>query len=66
MRARPHPYQWADTAAAAAATSLCSSQVLQKDMPFKSPVSNFYMTDSVSRASAVMAKCVLAKQQSKH
>jgi hypothetical protein len=42
------------------------TQVLKKNVPFTSPISNFYMTDSVSRASAVMAKCVLAKQEAKY
>ncbi|KAF5841979.1 NADH:ubiquinone oxidoreductase 76 kDa subunit [Dunaliella salina] len=43
-----------------------NGEVLQKDVPFQSPVNNFYMTDSVSRASAVMAKCILAKQEAKN
>ena len=30
--------------------------------PFKSTVSNFYMTDVISRSSQTMAKCVLARQ----
>lgn len=30
---------------------------------FESPVANFYMTDAISRASQIMAKCVLARQQ---
>jgi NADH dehydrogenase/NADH:ubiquinone oxidoreductase subunit G len=30
--------------------------------PLKSPIDNFYMTDAISRASAVMAKCVQVRQ----
>lgn len=31
--------------------------------PLSSPISNFFMTDAISRASQTMAKCVLARQQ---
>lgn len=31
--------------------------------PLRTPISNFFMTDAISRASQTMAKCVLARQQ---
>lgn len=30
--------------------------------PLRSPIDNFFMTDAISRASAIMAKCVQARQ----
>jgi NADH dehydrogenase/NADH:ubiquinone oxidoreductase subunit G len=30
--------------------------------PLASPISNFFMTDAISRASQTMAKCVMARQ----
>ena len=34
------------------------------DMPFVSPIANFYMTDPISRASRTMAECMSARAQS--
>jgi NADH dehydrogenase (ubiquinone) Fe-S protein 1 len=31
--------------------------------PLRTTISNFFMTDAISRASQTMAKCVLARQQ---
>lgn len=42
--------------------AVCAPQV-QSSTPLASPISNFYMTDAISRASSIMAKCVLARQQ---
>lgn len=41
--------------------ALVTKQKLEGSV-FKSPIDNFYMTDVISRASATMAKCVLARQ----
>lgn len=42
--------------------ALAAKQVVQASKPLSSPITNFYMTDAISRASATMAKCVLARQ----
>jgi NADH dehydrogenase (ubiquinone) Fe-S protein 1 len=42
---------------------LAKKQALGAGGPLASSVSNFYMTDAISRASQTMAKCVLARQQ---
>lgn len=42
--------------------AIAAKQVVQASKPLASPVSNFYMTDAISRASPTMAKCVLARQ----
>ena len=36
---------------------------VQGSTPLTSPISNFFMTDAISRASQTMAKCVQARQK---
>eukprot|EP00197_Chlamydomonas_leiostraca_P003985 CAMPEP_0202868792 /NCGR_PEP_ID=MMETSP1391-20130828/11072_1 /ASSEMBLY_ACC=CAM_ASM_000867 /TAXON_ID=1034604 /ORGANISM="Chlamydomonas leiostraca, Strain SAG 11-49" /LENGTH=724 /DNA_ID=CAMNT_0049549001 /DNA_START=109 /DNA_END=2284 /DNA_ORIENTATION=+ len=43
--------------------ALAAKQVVDAAKPLSSPVSNFFMTDAISRASPTMAKCVLARQK---
>jgi NADH dehydrogenase (ubiquinone) Fe-S protein 1 len=43
--------------------AIAAEQALRKEEPLRSPVSNFYMTDAVSRSSAIMAKCIIARQE---
>lgn len=42
-------------------TDLAASQ-MASNSSLATPISNFYMTDAISRASQTMAKCVLARQ----
>jgi len=53
---------WLGGAAAAKAGLGMGGTALDASAPLTSPVSNFYMTDAISRASQTMAKCVLARQ----
>ena len=40
-----------------------SAPAVAANEPLASPITNFFMTDAVSRASQTMAKCVIARQQ---
>jgi NADH dehydrogenase (ubiquinone) Fe-S protein 1 len=51
-----------DKAAKAGLGEGAGAKPLEASAPLTSPVSNFYMTDAISRASQTMAKCVLARQ----
>jgi NADH dehydrogenase (ubiquinone) Fe-S protein 1 len=52
-----------DRAAKAGLGEGAGGAALDAAAPLASPVSNFYMTDAISRASQTMAKCVLARQE---
>ncbi|KAG2438840.1 hypothetical protein HXX76_005380 [Chlamydomonas incerta] len=45
--------------------ALAKAAPLQPSAPLASSISNFYMTDAISRASRTMAKCIQARQQTK-
>mgnify|MGYP001806903657 CR=1 FL=1 len=45
--------------------ALAKAAPLQPSAPLTSTISNFYMTDAISRASRTMAKCIQARQQTK-
>ncbi len=44
--------------------ALSASSAGSSASPLTSPITNFFMTDSISRASQTMAKCVQARQKS--
>jgi NADH dehydrogenase (ubiquinone) Fe-S protein 1 len=43
--------------------ALAAGQRVASGQPLASPISNFYMTDAISRASTIMAKCVQSRMQ---
>ncbi len=57
------PHVWLNGEVIKALEAVAAKQKLQDKEVLRSPIDNYYMTDSISRASAIMAKCVIARRE---
>lgn len=44
----------------------CAKPSVKDTAPLSTPISNFFMTDAISRTSRTMAKCMIAKKEMRY